>query len=103
MTKLIDLKFKVLPSKSWGTVIELTVEFEITHEQYKKRFEEFVMQGLLYKVSESVYRYSDKVQHCNTVLGVIADLQELQDGIEPKCDHVIEAQYQKLMQTLFNF
>ena len=103
MTKLIDLKFKVLPSKSWGTVIDLTVKFEITNLEYRKRFEEFVSIGLIEHVREGVYKYSDKVQHCNTILGVIEDLQELQDGIEPKCDHVVEAQYQKLMQTLFNF
>lgn len=103
MTKIIDLKFKVSPSKSWGTCIELTLVFEITNLEYRKRFEEFVSIGLIENVREGVYKYSDKVQHCNTILGVIADLQELKDGIEPKCDYVVEARYQSLLQTLFKF
>jgi hypothetical protein len=111
MTSVLKLDYKVVPSQSTETYIELAFIFEVNkHNDYISCFnsltDDVINQHLsIIDHTENTvkYLYFGYLENCNTVLGVIEDIKELQNNIKPKSMFDIECRIYRLIKTLIGF
>lgn len=104
--KIINLEYKTVPSESTETYIELWLKFSVDKQQsYYAAFDKLTKDEfnpqLTYK--GDYFYFSSFLEDCNTVRGVIKDLEELQKNIKPKSVFDLETRLLRCIKTLISF
>ena len=104
--KIISLEHKTVPSQSTKTYIEVWLEFYVDKQQFHypsfdKLTKDEINPQLTYK--EDYFYFHSYLEDCNTVRGVIKDLEELKLNIKPKSVFDIEVRLLRCIKTLISF
>ena len=104
--KINYLAYKIVPSESTDTYIEVWLEFYVDKQQsyyvgFDKLTKDEFNPQLTYK--GDYFNFHSYLEDCNTVRGVIKDLEELQQNIKPKSVFDLEARLLRCIKTLISF
>ena len=102
-----QLEYKIIPSESTETYIDLTVQFDLDKKsKYYCCFDfwsDDINNPVEYLHSTGWFKLHIFVEDCNTVKGCIIDLQELQENIVPKSMFDTNCRLHRIITTLLCF